>query len=170
MKEECNDLKNTHQTTVLLLSNATNNSGKIYGNLEKAAKTLEEIYSMDVLPEKYRSLNAATTLYEYLNTGRCTCVQGHGGIYDTYEYDLKLGLIIGKLDVIIERLDEIANNQMMLYQELKTANQTLSNIDNELRSFKTSFDSYATASLEMQRQEAAIVQWAAWNQWANGKM
>lgn len=169
LNEQCKELETTRKTTSSQLSATKDNRTCVFTSLEKAKKTLNDIYAMGILPQKYRSLNAATTLYEYLETTRCKTIEGHGGIYDTYEYDLKLGLIINKLDDIINHLDRIEQNQYMLYNELRTANQTLSNINQELCSFKRAFDNYATAALEIQRQEAATVQWMAWSNWANGK-
>ena len=60
---------------------------EIQNALINAKNNLLQIYSENVLPQKYRSLTAVATLYEYLETGRCNTVQGHGGIYDTYEVE-----------------------------------------------------------------------------------
>ena len=169
LHEQVGELRNTYETATAHLAVAESKQARIAGCLQKAKTTLNEIYALNLLPSKYRSLSAVATLYEYLETGRCTVIQGHGGIYDTYEYDLKLGIIVSKLDEIIDRLDLIAENQRLLYAEMKEANRSLHNINSELVSFHNDFSSYAATSLELQRQENATIQWAAWNQWANGR-
>ena len=138
------------------------NLSDIKESLNAAKKTLSEIYSLNVLPAKYRSFNAVATLYEYLENGVCTTVQGHGGIYDTYEYHLRLGDILAKLDDILKKLDSIANIQSFLYQEVCECNKKLDKIDDDILSAKQAFDEYSAASLALQAQTNATVQYYAW--------
>ncbi len=51
---------------------------------------------------------------EYFESGRCTTLEGHEGAYNIYENEIRLNLIITKLDDIITRLDRIQSNQYML--------------------------------------------------------
>lgn len=165
-KQEINDeivsISTFMQNSCQMINVTKINEEKIKSLLQDARKTLDDIYAMDVLPEKYRSLNAVATLYEYLENGICTTVMGHGGIYDTYEYHLRLGDILAKLDDILKKLDSIANIQSFLYQEVCECNKKLDKIDDDILSAKQAFDEYSAASLALQAQTNATVQYYAW--------
>lgn len=140
--------------------------------LHEAKKNLSDIYAEDVLPTKYRNFASVATLYEYLETGRCNTIQGHGGIYDTYETDLQRGMIIERLTEIRDSLDRIETTQRMLYTELNQANSTLLCIrDNlvgiEKNTEQISVNTAISALAEQQTAESA--RWMAWRAWANGK-
>lgn len=140
-------------------------------SLQKAKKDLTNFYAENVLPAKYRSLNAVATLYEYLETGRCNTIQGHGGIYDTYENDLRLGLIIQNLVEMNNRLADIQANQRLLYQELQQANRTLSGINSSLNNIEKTNEEIAkntAISAVADQQTAVAARWMAWNSWAKG--
>lgn len=77
--------------------------------------TLNEFYDLDIIYPKYRDLASISTIYEYMLSGRCSSLEGHGGAYDTFEYEKRLDHIIVKLDNIIELLDKIRVNQEQLY-------------------------------------------------------
>ena len=135
--------------------------------LNDARATLDRIYSLDVLPVKYRSINAVATLYEYLENGVCTTVQGHGGIYDTYEYHIQIGRIIAKLDVIISKLDQIQQSQTLLYETITESNQTLNKMSRDIEAGNKMFAQYSAASLMYQQQQTAALNWNNWNTWHN---
>lgn len=139
--------------------------------LQDAKKNLADIYAKNVLPVKYRTLNAVATLYEYLETGRCNTIEGHGGIYDTYEVDLQRGLIIKTLADIRDSMYRIEANQQLLYRELQQANRTLSSINFSLTEIEKSNAEIAkntAISAVANQQTAAAARWMAWNAWANG--
>jgi hypothetical protein len=61
---------------------------------------------------------------EYLDSGRCSALEGPDGAYNLYESELRQNYIISKLDTIINQLDMIRENQYYLYtamQDIKTA-------------------------------------------------
>lgn len=142
----------------------------IFKELNEAKDIRSYIYSENVLPAKYRSFNAVATLYEYLETGRCNTIQGHGGIYDTYEYDMKLGLIINNLVEINSRLADIQRNQRLLYDEFRQANQTLSNISSTLKNIENisiDIEKNTAISAAANQQTAAASSYMAWHTWHN---
>ena len=138
------------------------NKSRLIAPYQEAKKILSDIYAMNVLPEKYRSLNAVATLYEYLENGICTTVMGHGGIYDTYEYHIRMGIIIAKMDDILRKLDSIIDNQNYLYREICECNEKMSKIDNDIMATKQAFDAYSAASIELQAQTYAEVAYYNW--------
>lgn len=138
----------------------------IVSQFRKAQKALSDIYSVNVLPQKYRNFEAVATLYEYLVTGRCTAIKGHGGIYDTYENDYRSGLIIAKLSEIQNSLERISEYQQLLYSEVKKANITLSSMRQSLASIELSNREIAqntAISATANQQSAAALNWMMWN-------
>ncbi len=144
---------------------------EISAALQQSKQYLSQIYAENCLPSKYRSFNAVATLYEYLETGRCTAVQGHGGIYDTYENDLRMGLIVDTLIEIRDSMHRIETNQQVLYQELRQANQTLTGIGSDIQKIEKTNAEIAkntAISAAANQQTAAVAKWMAWRDWANG--
>ena len=87
--------------------------------LEESKSVLKKLYSFDIIFPKYRNLVAVSTFYEYFVSGRVTELEGPTGAYNLFEQELRMNLIINKLDIIITKLDEIKSNQYALYNELK---------------------------------------------------
>lgn len=107
----------------------------IVENISSTQDALNKLYGMDVIFPKYRNLVAICSMYEYFVTGRVSQLKGADGAYNLYESELRQNLIIAQLDRIATKLDEIKENQYMLYFELKKTNEYLHSIDNTL--FKT---------------------------------
>ena len=95
---------------------------------EKTAQALEQVYSVNIIHPKYRGLLPVAMFCEYLETGRCTQLEGAEGAYNLYEQEVRLDKICAKLDVMIEQLDSIRENQYHLYQVLSQTNHTLSKV------------------------------------------
>lgn len=72
---------------------------------------------------KHRTVVAMSMLYEYLASGRATQLEGHEGALNIYESELRLNNIIGKLDDVIYHLEDIKNNQSVLYDLISDANE-----------------------------------------------
>lgn len=111
---------------------------KIADIYNRTTELLDKYYAMDVIYPKYRNFVAISSFYEYLLTGRCNTLEGHGGIYDTFEYESRLDRIVTKLDDILESLEDIKSNQFQLYTAINSGfNQSnamytsiLSSLDN----------------------------------------
>lgn len=91
----------------------------VQNEINKNERLLGKVYGLNVIYPAYRNMVAVTMIYEYFDSGRCDCLTGPHGAYDTYSYEEKMGKIIGKLDVIISKLDEIRNTQYMLYEAIQ---------------------------------------------------
>ena len=112
---------------------------------------LQKYYSMGFVYPKYRGLVPVFTLYEYLESGRCFSLLGHEGAYNLYENELRMNTIIGKLDDIIDRLDDISAGQRLLAQEIRRSNEQLNRISMTLDNIEnntalTQYYSSVTAS------------------------
>ncbi len=139
--------------------------------LQKAKRKLDEIYSLNALPIKYRNFNAVATLYEYLDTGRCNIVQGHGGIYDTYETERISLEQLAQMVMMNQTLNRIEDNQRYICNELRIANQTLSNINSSIKNIEKTNAVIAkntAISAIANQQTARATSWLAWSAWANG--
>lgn len=95
---------------------------------EKTKDLLRQYYNLNFIYPKYRGMVPVCTLYEYLESGRCFSLLGHEGAYNLYENELRMNLIIEKLDDIIYRLDDIQANQRMLANEIKRSNIMIDNL------------------------------------------
>ncbi len=104
----------------------------IVKNLEEEYNCLNEILSVGIIYPKYNELVAWTTMYEYFATGRVTELKGTDGAYNLYESESRANTIIGQLDIVISQLEQIKNNQYMLYQIMTDINNNLSAISDQM--------------------------------------
>ncbi len=88
----------------------------------------EKYYAYNIIFPKYRNLEALSSIYEYLMTGRCNSLQGSNGAYNLYETELRQNIIIAKLDYVINQLEQIKNSQFMLYESVKKVQDSLKSI------------------------------------------
>lgn len=97
--------------------------------LKKFFECRNEMYAYDIVFGKYRNVVALSTFYEYLMAGRCTTLEGATGAYNLYEDQVRADMIIGQLNQVIEKLDQIKNTQYMIYSELQTVNKHLDHLN-----------------------------------------
>ncbi len=120
----------------------------IKAQIRKLVQKLEEMYSANIIYGKYRNYVALTTIFEYLDSGRCNSLEGPDGAYNLYEAEIRSNEIISQLSTIVRSLEDIKANQFMLYKELKSINQNL-------KSINTSMDQavgwIATANMTLQQ-------------------
>lgn len=95
----------------------------IQDEIERTEQLLKKLYSLDILFPTYRHMVAVLTILEYLESGRCSQLTGAHGAYDTYSTEEKQNKIIGKLDMVINMLDDIRYNQSVLYNSIQEANE-----------------------------------------------
>ncbi len=171
LKAQEDEAENDWVVNIIEESVINKEQDEIHKQLQIAQNNLNQIYSLNVLPLKYRNLNAVATFYEYLVTGRCNTIQGHGGIYDTYEVEK---IQIEQLRQQIQMnatLGRMEDNQRMICQEIRQANQTLSGIKSHLSEIERTNEEIAhntAISAAANQQTAEAAQWMAWRSWANG--
>ena len=93
-----------------------------------ARNALDALYNTGIIEKEYRDFAAVTTFYSYFRKEYCDRLAGPNQAYDRYDQALKIGEIINKLDIIINKLDEIAKNQAYLAALLRDSNDTLGGI------------------------------------------
>lgn len=96
--------------------------------LAKTNDILRKYYNQGVIYEKYRGLVPITMFCEYFASGRCNSLAGHEGAYNIYETEVRLNLIIVKLDDIISHLDQIKENQYMLSNLIQEGNREIQSL------------------------------------------
>lgn len=101
-------------------------------NLQKAEKTLREIYADYLISEEYRGLIATTAIYGYLKSGRCTVMSGGDGVYNTFIKDQQQNQIISNLKELNVKANTIINQNRTLIGQLESIDSTLSNIKIEV--------------------------------------
>lgn len=97
---------------------------------------LARLYSNNWIFEKYRNMVAMATMYEYFASGRCTELKGPNGAYNLFEQELRQNLILNKLDLISSQLEDIKQNQYILYTELKRTNNLVESVVSELQDIR----------------------------------
>ena len=73
-----------------------------------------------------------TSFYEYLDTRRCDSLEGADGAYNIFENELRQNIIISRLDDVISELENIQQNQFLLYSELQKVNNTLDEMSEKM--------------------------------------
>lgn len=100
--------------------------------LTKAVKLRVELYSCDIIFEKYRDIVSMAMFCEYFESGRCQELVGPNGAYNLYENEIRMNMIISQLDQVIESLEQIKNNQFLIYSALQTMNAQLSKLNTSM--------------------------------------
>ena len=100
--------------------------------LTETKDVLRRLYAINIIFPKYRNMVAMCTIYEYFASGRCSVLTGPNGAYNLYESELRQNIIIAKLDKIISQLEEIKQNQYILYEEMKETRAVLNNISRDV--------------------------------------
>ena len=114
--------------------------------LDKTCTSLDALYDTKVggqviLYPKYRDIVAVSMFLEYLESKRCSQLEGHEGAYNIFENEKLLNHIITKLDVIISKLDDIKQNQHCLYEALRDISSKETALYNEMQGISSSLGS-----------------------------
>ncbi len=96
--------------------------------LQDEKETLEKLYGLGVIFQKYRSIVPLGSFIDYFASGRCNSFEGADGAYNLYENELRLDRISDKLDVIITQLEDIKSNQRAIFYALTEMRETLQSI------------------------------------------
>lgn len=143
---------------------------EIIKQLNESKRILVSIYSEQLIPKRYQGLIPVSTIYGYLETGRCNIICGHGGVYDTYERDLQAGIIINNLMEINRKLSIVINNQKKLYDVLQSIDSTVSSIKSEVENSGRKLDEISRNSAiaaTAASQSAAASSYVAYEVWRN---
>ena len=124
--------------------------------LTTAKGHLQKIYDKNIIFPKYRNLTMVCSLYEYICAGRCTELEGHEGAYNIIETEIRLDHIILQLDKVIAQLEQIKNNQFMLYSAVQESNHRSSLIQRDLDRMAGSLDGLYTTTAQLNANAAQL--------------
>ncbi len=93
---------------------------------------LREYYDKGALYTTYQNITAVCSIYEYLESGKCSQLHGHEGAYVLYDQERRLDRIIEGLDRISNQIEQIRQNQVMLYSVAQEMNNKLIYLSREM--------------------------------------
>lgn len=99
------------------------------GLIDETVSARNELYSYNIIFEKYRNVVALSSFYEYFMSGRCSALEGADGAYNIYENEIRMNRVISQLDCVIDELDKIKQNQNMIYEEMCNINVSLQRLN-----------------------------------------
>lgn len=154
------------RNTELFNENLDTQIASLQSHLASSKSALEQLYGLNIIYKKYRSLVAITMFCEYLDSGLRTKLEGTDGMYDLYEQQLMGKLIINELSAVNKNLRTISfqlgtlssqltgiqQNQLMLYEEVAKANNIASDIKRSTEQLLNSSENHLSAiqsSVEM---------------------
>jgi len=108
--------------------------------LKKLYKNRNELYSYNVIFEKYRNPVALASFYEYLMSGRCSSLEGHDGAYNIYENEIRMDIVISKLTDVIKSLNRIEKKQYMIYNEITNIHKSIDSLNKTMSSAVSSLN------------------------------
>lgn len=124
--------------------------------LKKTYAARNELYAYDIVFGKYRNPVALSSFYEYLMSGRCSALEGADGAYNIYEGEKRANRVIAQLDTVISSLEDIKENQYMMYQEMCSANAQLSRLNSTMDQALTSIQSIETNTMKIAENSEVI--------------
>ena len=98
---------------------------------------LQHLLDKNILHPKYRDFVAVAQIYEYIDTGRCTELEGTNGAYNLYESELRQNTIIDRLDVIVDQLAQLNRTMRYVANSVNQTNMLLDNISASLDRIET---------------------------------
>lgn len=90
---------------------------------QSTQEILDKIYALNIVHPKYRYLEAIGMFLEYLSTGRTHSLEarnGDLGAYNLYEDELYKGLIINKLDQVLQNQRILIAGQRQIISQINT--------------------------------------------------
>ncbi len=109
----------TEKKQILALKDQQNELKVEVDNIETL---MEKLYSTNIIYPKYRELVPIVTMWEYIDSGRCTELLGANGAYNLYESESRQNIIISNLSQALSMLAQIRDNQYALYEAIQESN------------------------------------------------
>lgn len=120
--------------------------------------TRNALYAFNIIFSKYRNIVAISTFYEYLMTGRCSSLEGADGAYNLYESECRADMIISQLSVVIESLEQVKQNQYLIYSALQSIRMDLDELSSTMNAALTSIQCIEATTVEMSGQIEKIAE------------
>ena len=143
-KEKCDEIDRINQSRYNEACELQNRQYKQANGLQNQLSKMKEkywetkdildtYYSKNIIYFKYRNLIAISSIFEYIDSGRCVCLEGYEGAYNIFESELRMNLIVTRLDEISSKLDRIIDNQRLLYEAVLESNNQVNKLNNNIK-------------------------------------
>lgn len=102
--------------------------------IQKQAATnalLQQYYDIGVIPPEYQNIIAVCSIFGYLEKGICDKLKGYDGAFAQYQMDLRFKRLEDKLDAVLASLEQIKENQYVLYNAITQVNQNVTTLINK---------------------------------------
>lgn len=119
--------------------------------LASTQQLLRAYYAKGILHDKYKNFVAVAYLLDCIDTGRCTQLDGPNGAYNQFELEVRMDRISSQLDTVIDKLDQIRQNQYSLYAAITQANRTNEHMLQKLDGYCRNLESLNSSSEEIRR-------------------
>ena len=97
-------------------------------SIQSTEALLQILYSFNTISDKYRGFIPASMLYQYINTERCSQLDGKEGAYTLFDQELRKNIIVDKFDTIIferAKLTETMPYAMNIVEQSESMTDTL---------------------------------------------
>lgn len=106
---------------------------KLQETNQNTKNTLDQLYAVGFIPEKYRYFVAVCSFYDYITSGRTYSICKNEATFDEgavniYEKDQQFGLIVDKLDQIIYNLKSLRAEQQEIRRAIEEGNRITHNL------------------------------------------
>jgi hypothetical protein len=145
------------------VENAQKQLSRANALLQSTRQVLQQYYSRGIIHLKYQhNLVAIAMFYDYIDTGRCSALEGYAGAYNLYESEVRMNMILSKLDDIVNRLDDISSAQWQLSQELRNGQQQVNRLCNSVQNSLDNISSNTESAAYYSRISAINTTYLAW--------
>ncbi|MBE6797181.1 MAG: hypothetical protein E7531_02440 [Ruminococcaceae bacterium] len=115
-----------------------------------------KMYSYNIVYSKYRDLVSVATFYEYFDSGRCKELEGSDGAYNIYENEIRMNTVVSQLTQIIESLEQVKQNQYMIYTAIQETNRLLSSLNASMNKAVSSLSAIKNNTTDMKTYMSQI--------------
>lgn len=109
-------------------------------------------HATDFIYPNYRDFVCVSQFVQYVESGRCETFDGPYGCYNLFEQEMRMNIIINKLETIIERLDQLVISQRETVMALRSIETVAKKIENNTGKIAvyTALQTLATEELSKQ--------------------
>lgn len=127
-------------------------------------KRLNEFYSYNIVDQKYwHNIVAISSFYQYLSEKRTYSLEfdqktGDRGAYNIYNEEAQRGIIIIQLGKVLDKLDQVIENQYTLQNTLRDANRKINSLSSNINQMSRQISSSIQEQTAIQAYNAERTQ------------
>lgn len=127
-------------------------------------KRLDEFYNYNIVDQKYwHNIVAISSFYQYLSEKRTYSLEfdqntGDRGAYNIYNEEAQRGIIIIQLGKVLDKLDQVIENQYMLQNTLRDANRKINSLSSNINQMSRQISSSIQEQTAIQAYNAERTQ------------